>query len=279
METKLVQKFGNSGHIVLPKEYVGKRIRFIAEPKTFEDIKSEVLEFLKSYFGNILGVYLYGSYARGEQTIDSDVDILVITNTKLKIAEKADDYSIISATMEEIDGILNTNAVLILPILKEARTIINPMLLDKYKEYKFTKGNVKYFVDSCKKIIELNKKGLELDFEIGSLVYSLMLRIRGLLMINLSLQSKHYSKSLLFNFLEDYDLKKHKIEELYKIYSSERNDVKVRESSILKKEDIKKLISIIEKLLEDLTISLRWARKNIKKELKASKNKLTFIEI
>ena len=43
MTTKLVQKFGNSGHIVLPKGYVGKRIRFIAEPKAFEDIKSEIL--------------------------------------------------------------------------------------------------------------------------------------------------------------------------------------------------------------------------------------------
>ena len=116
MITKLVQKFGNSGHIVLPKEYVGKRIRFAAEPKTLSDVKSEVLELLNPYLDNILGVYLYGSYARGEQTIDSDVDILVITNTKLKIAEKADNYSIISATMEEIDDIFNKNAVLILPI-------------------------------------------------------------------------------------------------------------------------------------------------------------------
>ena len=84
MEAKIVQKFGNGGHIVLPKEYVGKRIRFTAEPKTFEDVKSEVLEFLKPYLGSILGIYLYGSYARGEQTIDSDVDILAITKHKIK---------------------------------------------------------------------------------------------------------------------------------------------------------------------------------------------------
>ena len=199
--TKLVQKFGNSGHIVLPKEYVGKRIKFIAEPKAFDDIKSEIWEILNPYSSSILGVYLYGSYARGEQTIDSDVDILIITNTKLKIAEKADNYSIISATMEEIEGILNTNAVLILPILKEARTIINPMLLDKYKEYKFTKSNVESFMDSCRKILELNKKGLELDFEIGSMIYSLILRIRSLLMIKLISNNLSYSKTQLSNYL------------------------------------------------------------------------------
>ena len=27
MESKIVQKFGNIGHVVLPKEYVGKRIK------------------------------------------------------------------------------------------------------------------------------------------------------------------------------------------------------------------------------------------------------------
>jgi len=257
METKIVQKFGNGGHIVLPKEYVGKRIRFIAEPKTFDDIKSEVWEILKPHSSNILGVYLYGSYARGEQAVDSDVDILAITNTKLKIAEKADNYSIISVTMEEIDDVLNANPVLILPILKEARTIINPVLLDRYKSYKFTKGNVKSFADSCKNIIELNKKGLEMDFEIGSLVYSLMLRIRGLSMIKFDFHGRQYSKSSLFILLEDNGLKRHKIKELYNIYSNERNNVNVRESGIIKKEDIKKLISIAEKLLEDLAILLR----------------------
>ena len=159
--------------------------------------------------------------------------------------------------MEEIDNVLNTNAVLILPILKEAKTIINPMLLDKYKNYKFTKDNVKSFINSCKNIIELNKKGIELDFEVGSLVYSLMLRIRGLLMINLIHHGQQYSKSLLFIFLRDKGLERHKIETIYKIYSNERNNVKVRESSIIKKEDLNKLINITEKLLENLAISLR----------------------
>ena len=88
MISKLVQRFGNGGHIVLPKDYVGKRIRFIAEPKTFEDIKSEILEILKQYFENILGVYLCGSYARNEQTNYSDVDKLVIASAKLKIIDK-----------------------------------------------------------------------------------------------------------------------------------------------------------------------------------------------
>lgn len=252
MITKLVQKFGNGGHIVLPKEYVGKRIRFTAEPKTLEDVKSEILEFLKPYLDNIIGVYLYGSYARGEQTIDSDVDILAITNTKLKIIDKIDNYSIISVTTEAIENTLKNNAVLILPILKEAKTIINPVLLNKYKARKFTIGNVKSFVDSCKKILELNKKGLELDFEIGSMIYSLMLRIRSLLMIKLISNNLPYSKTKLFSYLEQNGLTQEKIQELYRIYSNERNGHKIKKSDSIAKEDVQKLILIMENLLQEV---------------------------
>ena len=257
MNSKLVQKFGNSGHIILPKEYIGKRIRFIAEPKTFEDIKYEILEILKPYLENIIGIYLHGSYARNEQTIDSDIDILVITNAKLKIIDKIDDFFIISVTIKELENTLNSNAVLILPIIKEAKTIVNPTLLDKYKSYKFTKKNTKLFIDGSIKVLELNKKGLQLDFEIGSLVYSLILRIRGLLMIKLILSNRLYSKSNLFYYLGNNSISKAKIEELYKIYSDERNDIKVKKSDIIKKEDITKLIVIAEHLLKEVRSLLR----------------------
>ena len=257
MEAKIVQKFGNSGHIVLPKEYIGKRIRFIAEPKTFEDIKSGILEILKPYLENILGLYSYGSYARNEQNLDSDIDILVITNIKLKIIDKINDYSIVSVTIKELENILDTNAVLILPIIKEAKTIINPELLEKYKEFKFTKKNTKQFLDDTIKILKLNKKGVELDFETGSIVYSLMLRIRGLLMIKLMMDNKLYTKSALFEYLEDNNLTKDKIEELYRIYSKERNNIKVRGSNIIIKEHIIKLIDISEKLLKNVKSLLK----------------------
>ena len=252
IEAKIVQRFGNSGHIVLPKEYVGKRIRFIAEPKTFEDIKSEILEILKPYLENIVGVYMYGSFARNEQTISSDIDILVITGAKFKIIDKIGNYSIISITIKELENTLKNNAVLILPIIKEAKTVINPNLLKEYKKCQFTKKNTKNFIDSSIKTLELNKKGLGLDFEIGSLVYSLILRIRGLLMIKLLVNNNLYSKSSLFRYLENNNLPKNKIEELYRIYSCERDDIKVNKSDVITKADIEKLLTIAKKLLKDV---------------------------
>ena len=252
IEEKVVQKFGNSGHVVLPKEYIGKRIRFILEPKTFENIKSKILEILKPYLENILGVYLYGSYAREEQTIHSDVDILVITNTKLKIIDKIDDYSIVSTTITELENILSNNAVLMLPIIKEAKTIINPGLLEKYKEYKFTEKNTKWFIENSADILKLNEKGIDLDFEIGSLIYSLILRIRGLLMIKLMLNNKLYSIASLFSYLKACKFSQDKIEEFYNIYSKEKNNIKITESKIITKEDILKLLFTAKNLLKEV---------------------------
>ncbi len=257
IETKIVHKFGNSGHVVLPKGYIGKRIRFIVEPKSFEDIKSEVLGILKPYLENILGIYLYGSYARGEQTADSDIDILVINNNKLRIIDRMNEYSIISVTIKELESALNNNAVLVLPIIKEAKIIINPGLLEKYKGYKFKNKNTRWFINNTMRALELNKKGLELNFEIGSMVYSLMLRIRGLLMIKIMLNNTLYSKAALFSYLEGSEFAQNKIKEFYKIYSRERIGIRVFESEIITKDDISKLLFIAKNLLKEVQDLLR----------------------
>ncbi|MBI4149761.1 DUF2080 family transposase-associated protein [Candidatus Woesearchaeota archaeon] len=247
---KLVRRFGNSGHIVLPKEYVGKRIRFIAEPKAFADIQSEVLGILQPYLGNVLGVYLYGSYARNEQSLDSDIDILAVTDARLKIAYTGNEYSIISITVPEIEQTLRKNAVLLLPILKEAKTIINPDLLKKYTPYRFTYQNTKWFLDNTAHVLGLQKKGLALNFETGSLVYSLLLRIRGLLIIKLMCNGTLYSKAALFSYLRSA-FPQQKAEEMYAICTKEKSDIRVAESSIITTDDIAQLISLAERLLQE----------------------------
>lgn len=249
MKSRTVQSFGNGGHIVLPKEYVGRRVKFLLETKSIDDIKSDALDILKPYLGEILGVYIYGSYARNEQTIDSDIDILVIVDKKIKI-NKINDYSISVVTLEELDKLLEENAVLVIPLLREAKTIINSRLLEQYKECKFTKSNIKPFLESCKDVISLNKRGIELDFDVGSVVYSLILRIRALFMIQEIMANKPYSKSSFFDFLKRNEIKD--VNELYSIYSKEREGFKVKESKIVKKDDLRKLLRMAEDMIKRL---------------------------
>ena len=96
IETRIVQKFGNSAHIVLPKECIGKRIKFITKTKTFSQIKLEIIKIITPCLENVLAVYIYGSYARNEETLDSDVDILIVTDKEVKISDE--EYKIISIT-------------------------------------------------------------------------------------------------------------------------------------------------------------------------------------
>jgi hypothetical protein len=45
------------------------------ERKEFEKMKPKIIEILKRH--NVRGAGVFGSYARGEQTKDSDIDILI----------------------------------------------------------------------------------------------------------------------------------------------------------------------------------------------------------
>src|SRR3989344_5864914 len=81
-ELKEVRKWGNSAGILLPKELIGKQVKITIIDRTLE-IKKEVLNIIEPFLQDIIGVYLTGSYARGEETEESDIDILVISeNTK-----------------------------------------------------------------------------------------------------------------------------------------------------------------------------------------------------
>ena len=251
LQSQIPKKFGNSCHILLPKEYLGRKIKFLVETKTFQDIKSEIIEILKPNLEDIQGIYLYGSYARNDHSQDSDIDILVITSNKLKIKAEVNNYSIVSITQEVLEKTLKEAPILILPILKEAIPILNKQLIKNYKSLQLTNQSTKKFIEESKKNLEIVKEGLTQEFEIGSLVYSLILRIRGLLIISLSKKEKQYSKSELFNYLKDKGLIQEKIKEFYIIHSKEKKGIKVRESS-LTKQDIERLIKIEESLLKEL---------------------------
>lgn len=56
-----------------------------------EDVKTIIRELrdeLRRCLGDeLVGVYLYGSYARGEQTQDSDIDVLIVVRDDSRHAE------------------------------------------------------------------------------------------------------------------------------------------------------------------------------------------------
>ena len=144
MEPELIKpvvRAGNSACVILPKKWLGgkAKIELIEDPV---NIEVEIFEILKFYLKDILGIYLTGSYARGENTPDSDIDVLVIThNTNKTIIEGK--YDIILISQENLEKTLKRNILPLLPMIKESKTILNGELIEKYKKIALNKSNLK----------------------------------------------------------------------------------------------------------------------------------------
>ena len=94
-------RVGNSAGVLLPKEFLNTQVKIVLQPL---NIDKDVLNILieEKMLKNVLGCYLTGSYARKEQTIESDVDILVITD-KINKRIKKGKYEITCISRGEVE--------------------------------------------------------------------------------------------------------------------------------------------------------------------------------
>ncbi len=202
---KPIVKVGNSAGVILPKNWInGKaRIELIEKPL---DIKKDILEILEPYLQEIEGIYIVGSYARGEQTKESDVDVLVITN-KINKKIKKGKYELILISKEKVEIALEKNIIPILPMLKEAKPLINNSLIKKYQTTKLTKKNLKWHIELTKSALEINKEFIKSDEEMkanssDAVAYSLILRLREAYLIDCLIKNKIPRKKELLNLIK-----------------------------------------------------------------------------
>ena len=240
--TKLVQKIGNGGHIYLPKETIGKKVVITIKEKTREDIEEEIIHILKPYLKNIKGIYLHGSYARNEQTKESDIDIVVITDEIITLPKKTNEYEIIALTEKQLKKSLNYTAPLILPSIKDAIPILNQETIQPYKKVSLTKNNTKWYLETTKSSLALAKQLLD-ENDVEGTMYPLMTRLRGLLMIQQLLNKKQYYNKLVTNYLSQQGMKEEKIKEIIRVYKEVRDDNAISNNT-LSMEDGKKLWTI-----------------------------------
>lgn len=180
-------RVGNSAGVLLPKEFLNTQVKIVLQPL---NIEKDVLDILidEKILKNVLGCYLIGSYARKEQTINSDIDILVITDKINKKIEKGK-YEITCISKEEVERQLEENILPILPMIKEAKTIINEDLINGYINSPLTKKNLKWHIETTKSAMNVVKEYIKLAEEKGGMVndaasYSLILRLRTLYIID-----------------------------------------------------------------------------------------------
>jgi len=243
--TKTVQQIGNGGHVYLPREMVGRRIIVKSIEKSMEEIEEEVIQILKPYLKHVKGIYLHGSYARKEQTPDSDIDVLVVIDGKMKIKKRINEYEITSISEKQLQQSLEHTAVLILPILKEAKPILNQSLIEKYKGIKLTKKNTKWYIETTESSLKLAEDWIS-DKDIKSLpgiIYPLVLRLRGLYLIETLINNKKYSNKDVVNIIKKA-ITRNKAEQIYRIYREHRDGKAISENSV-NYDDVSELYKVV----------------------------------
>lgn len=227
--TKNVGKWGNSAGILLPKEWLGNQVKIVLIDRTLE-IKKEVLEILSDNLEDIIGIYLVGSYARGDQEKDSDIDVIAISKN-LRKETISGKYHISIAPLENIKKTLEESPILILPRLVEAKPILNSYLLEELKNINISVKLFKNYKEETKRIISINKELLkkeDKDFlESNEIIYSLILRLRGIFIIKRLLEKKSYSKKEFKKYLNEI-IQKKEIEKVYNIYRAIRDNKKTK---------------------------------------------------
>src|SRR3989344_3154346 len=232
-----VTLIGNGAHVFAPKEWAGEKVIIVRTPEI--PLRRKILKILEPHLEDILGVYLYGSYARGEQREDSDIDVLVISNKNFKVREKG--FEIIVLKEDEIKDAIKLASVLVYSALMEAKPIINlELLINLRKKHIPLVRDFKEYIKETKEIIKINEEFLS--------PYSIILRLRGLYIIERLLMGKIYSHNDFKNWVSKDIKDKLDFNSIYEAYLKIKRGLKAN----VKEKTLSLFLSILKKKTEEM---------------------------
>jgi len=228
---KEVMKFGNGSIVYTPKKWLGKKVIVVLEEKPV-DAKAEVMELLKPHLSSIEGVFLYGSFAREEQDDESDIDVLVIADRKIRLRKNGRvDFTVM--TRNEFSGAIKADSTLFLhQIMNEAKPILNEALLRELKKDEarpdfgiFLNGTLGAF-RRTKELLEASQ-GKEL-LDSNTAIYSLVLRLKGLFLAQGYIKKQAFSNKGFMRFITSHGFKGCEVEKFFEAYRAERDERKTK---------------------------------------------------
>ncbi len=223
--TKTVKRYGNSGGVYLPADWIGgtARVELVEEPA---DPRKDLV---KMPLNHIISVIAYGSYARGEMTPDSDIDLIVVVDdiSKAKIStELKKKYDLQVRTPERIKNSMLRDPIFHKSIKDGSVALINPEFLESLK------NNVKPEINGINTCIDLAESAIGIARTIAEnsddptgMLYSVVLHMKEMLILECLFSSQKYSTRLLMD-----EIMKHatfeETNKVMKVYRAIRDDKK-----------------------------------------------------
>ena len=150
-------RLGNSSAVILPNTWKYKKVRIqLVEELIVQDLLEILLN--RDLLKEVIGVYLVGSYARGEESEDSDVDILIVTDSVNKQIKEGS-YEMILVSVGKFEERFGKSLYLS-SMVRESKTLINDSFIRESREMKIDIP-VKKYVREIKSVIRFNEDNLE----------------------------------------------------------------------------------------------------------------------
>lgn len=263
---KEVVGFGNGSIVYTPKKWIGKKVLVVLEEKPI-DVKGEVMEALKQHLPSIEGIFLYGSFARNEQNDESDIDLLVIADKRIKPRKNEKmDFSV--ATKKEFVKMMKTDPTLFTwQIMKESKPIMNEALLSELRNTAAKPDLESLLIDTIgafkktKEILDANREKKYLPS--NAAIYSLILRLKSLFLAQCYMKGRAFSNKSFKAFIKRCGFNDAATENFLGAYRTEKDD---------RKTGIKILLHDAEKLFEAAKIEflkteemMKWEKTNTRK--------------
>ena len=227
---KPVVSFGTGGIVYAPKKWVGRNV-ILSLPKELS-IDEKIFNSLKPNLAHVLGIFLTGSFARGEQSEKSDIDALVVADKKF-IPLKQQNLDITVIELNALKNSLKKTPIMFYPMLLEAKPIFNELLLHELRKTRINFSNFKWFFDSSEQSVKTIREFVDDEksnghkfFESRAAVYSLILRLKGLYLIKCIIAKKSFLFSEFRKFLLKSGISDGSFDNFLDVYKSERDEKK-----------------------------------------------------
>ena len=263
---KKVIPFGNGSIVYTPKKWIGQTVTVILEKQPLS-IKKKVVEELEPFLENVVGIFLFGSFARNESTRKSDIDVLVVTTKKLEIRKTGLlDFTLVEEKIlrQELKG---KDPFYFYSILQESVPILNERLLRELKEIQIKKTNFGWVVEEIESALKIVQEFLMIDklqnkkkLDSVAVIYTLILRLKRIFLVKCVLEGKAYSnEGFKFNLVKN-GLTAEQCKKFYGIFQDQRDEKKTKISVSVKETEA--LYKIAKKELSELKQAYaKWRQK------------------